>query len=409
MQHLLPHLFRTEYRKLIAVLTGLFGFEHLEAAEDIASDTFLAATEVWAHKGLPENPVAWLYTVAKNKARDHLRRRSVFHHKIRHHLAQDAASGWEIEPDLSPKAIADSQLRMMFAVCHPAIPAEAQIGLALRVLCGFGIEEIAAAFLCSKDTISKRLLRAKEKLRSLQVSITFPEEQEMSRRLENVLGTLYLLFNEGYYAYGRDTTMRKELCLEAMRLANMLTENSLTAQPPVYALLALMCFHASRFEARMTTEAEGIVYEDQDAGLWNKELIAQGNFFLLKATSTPDVSKYHIEAAIACWHTMQADTPRKWNNILHLYDQLLVFDYSPMAALNRAYAVFKVGGKEAAIAEAEKLDLTGHHLYHSLLGELYTDLDNARAILHLKEAVERSPSIADKAILSRKMAGCKTN
>ena len=403
MEALLPHLFRTEYRKLTAVLARLFGFEHLEVAEDIAADTFLAATEIWAHKGLPVNPVAWLYTVAKNKAKDHLKRDALFREKISRQLARDAGHEGPFEPDLSPAGIADSQLQMMFAVCHPSIPAEAQIGLALRVLCGFGIDEIAAAFLTGKDTINKRLFRAKEKLRAERVEMVLPAGPELSRRLDAVLSTLYLLFNEGYYAYGRDTTIRKDLCLEAMRLAHSLTENERTARPRVFALLALMCFHSSRFEARLSSVGEGILYEAQDAGLWDADLIAQGNAFLLKAADAAAPGRYHLEAGIAWWHTMQANTPQKWSNILQLYDQLLRLEGSPMAALNRTYALYKVAGREAAIAAAEALGLEGHHLYHSLLGYLYEGIHPARAIAHLEQAVQLSPSAADRAMLLRKL------
>src|SRR5665213_794537 len=302
-QELIPHLFRTEYSKIVSVLCKWVGFENIEIAEDIASDTFLLATETWGIKGLPENPVAWLYVVAKNRAKDHLKRSSIFSEKITPGLQQTHTGLHEPDIDLSDKNIIDSQLQMMFAICHPSIPAEAQIGLSLRILCGFGIEEIADAFLTNKETINKRLFRAKEKLRAEKVKLEFPSPTEMDKRLETVLTTLYLLFNEGYYSLSQNVTVRKDLCFEAMRLNLLLLENATTNKPKVNALLAVMCFHASRFEARTSPNGESILYEDQDTSLWNEGLIKQGEFYLNQASEGNDLSKYHIEAAIAHHHT----------------------------------------------------------------------------------------------------------
>src|ERR1700748_3749665 len=196
----IPHLFRTEYRKIVAVLSKRFGFEQIETAEDIASDTFLTATQTWGINGFPENPVAWLYNVAKNKAINYLQRNTVFENKIIPELKKGAFTSQDPDIDLSPENINDSQLQMMFAICHPSISSEAQIGLSLRILCGFGIQEIAEAFLTNKETINKRLFRAKEKLREEKTKIEFPGPSEIDQRLENVLTTIYLLFNEGYYS-----------------------------------------------------------------------------------------------------------------------------------------------------------------------------------------------------------------
>src|ERR1700761_879172 len=207
-QQLIPHLFRTEYSKIVVVLGRLFGFEHIEIAEDIASDTFMLAAETWGQKGIPANPVAWLYTVAKNKAKDHLKRNTIFNHKVAVVIKQNSDESYETNVDLSGKNIADSQLQMMFAICNPVISAEGQIGLSLRILCGFGIEEIADAFLTNKETINKRLFRAKEKLREEQVKIELPATPELTNRLNTVLTTLYLLFNEGYYSRSQNISLR---------------------------------------------------------------------------------------------------------------------------------------------------------------------------------------------------------
>jgi RNA polymerase sigma factor (sigma-70 family) len=399
-RELIPHLFRTEYRKIVAVLCKVFGIEHIEIAEDIVSDTFLSATELWGLKGLPENPAAWLYTVAKNKTKDYLKRNSLFTKKITSEIKHTSTAQYEIEIDLSNKNIDDSQLEMMFAICHPCISIEAQISLSLNILCGFGAEEIADAFLSNRETIYKRLSRAKEKLKIEKARIELPTVSEINERLETVLTTLYLLFNEGYYSSSTNTTLRKDLCLEAMRLTVLLTENELTNKPSINALLSLMCFHASRFDARTNQNGEIILYEDQDINLWNKELINKGAYYLNLASQGNHLSKYHLEAAIAYWHTNKEDTNEKWENILQLYNRLLQIEYSPIAALNRTYALAKANGKKEAIIEAEKLNLSSNHLYHSLLGNLYMDVNNAKALQHFQKALELAKSTAEKMTIS---------
>ena len=403
MEHheLIPHLFRIEYRKIVSVLCKHFGFDQVETAEDIASDTFLTAAQTWPLKGIPEEPVAWLYSVARNKARNYLQRDRVFENKITPEVKNNTADGYEI--DLSPQNISDSQLQMMFAICHPAIPPEAQIGLSLRILCGFGIDEIADAFLTNKETINKRLFRAREKLREEKITISLPAQSEIDARLANVLTTLYLLFSEGYYSTSQQQTLRKELCLEAMRLCYMLVENPYTDKPPVNALLALMCFHASRFDARVSDTGEFILYDEQDTSLWNQELIRKGAQFLQRATTGNIISTYHLEASIAYWNTRKEDTVEKWENILHLYNLLLQLKYSPIAALNRTYALSKVKGKREAIQEAEKLKLVTNHFYFTLLGELYSGIDNQKAKMNLEKAIALARTSSDKQTIQKKI------
>jgi RNA polymerase sigma-70 factor (ECF subfamily) len=395
-RELIPHLFRTEYRKIVSVLCKTFGFDEIETAEDIASDTFAIAAQTWPLNGIPQNPVAWLYTVAKNKAKTYLNRNQLFAKKIDSELKRSSTATDEIEIDLSEQNSSDSQLQMMFAICQPSISTEAQIGLSLRILCGFGIDEIASAFLTNKETINKRLFRAKEKLRNEKVRIGFPSEVEIDERLDAVLTTLYLLFNEGYYSESRDEVLREELCFEAMRLAQLLVGNERTNLPKVNALLALMCFHASRFEARKNQNGEIILYEDQDETMWNQGLISRGAYLLRQSSQGNQISKYHLEAGIAYWHTQKADTKEKWENILQLYNLLLQLEYSPVAALNRTYALSKANGKHEAIIEAEKLNLSGNHYYFTLLGELYKGIDNDKAINNFEKALSLAKSNADK-------------
>ncbi|HTF03588.1 MAG TPA: DUF6596 domain-containing protein, partial [Bacteroidia bacterium] len=395
-EELIPHLFRTEYRKIVAVLCKVFGMEHIETAEDIASDTFLLASETWGLKGLPQNPAAWLYTVAKNKAKDFLKHGAVFNAKIAPELKRSGTVSHEPEIDLSAENINDSQLQMMFAICHPSISTEAQIGLSLNILCGFGAEEIADAFLTNRETTYKRLQRAKEKLRADKVKIEFPPAAELPARLETVLTTLYLLFSEGYYSNSQNTTLRKDLCVEAMRLTLMLVENESTNTPPANALLALMCFHSSRFEARIDQNGQIILYEEQDENLWNQPLIIRGEHYLNCASVGTKLSRYHLEAGIAFWHTQKKDTTEKWENILQLYNRLLQIEYSPVAALNRTYALSKARSKNEAIVEAEKLELKDDHLYFSLLGNLYTGVDNNKAKVHLQSALSLAKTSSSK-------------
>lgn len=398
---LLPNLFRKEYQKIVSVLSYLFGIEHIEIAEDIVSDTFLAATELWGQKGNPENPTAWLYTVAKNKTRNYLKRNSLFGEKIAAEIKHSTSLREEIDIDLSVKNIADSQLAMIFTVCNPVISSKSQVALALNLLCGFGIQEIADAFLTNKEVIYKRIIRAKEKLKEAKIKIEQPTQANVNKRLDTVLTTLYLLFSEGYYSTAQNSILRKDFCAEAMRLNYLLIENPSTNKPSVNALLALMCFHASRFEARTNENGETILYEDQDESLWNKELIVKGGYYLGKAATGAMLTKYHLEAGIAYWHTQKEDTQQKWENILQLYNNLLLLEYSPIAALNRTFALAKVYGKQEAITEAEKLNLTGNHFYYSLLGNLYTDLDPLKALQHFETAYKLSSSAADKATIMK--------
>jgi len=401
-QELIPHLFRTEYRKIVSVLCRHFGLGQMEIAEDLASDTFLTAAQTWGIKGLPPNPTAWLYSVAKNKAKNYLQREQTFDSKIAPALANtDEFTPGEI--DLSPQNINDSQLQMMFAICHPAISQEAQIGLSLRILCGFGIDEIADAFLSNKETVNKRLYRGKEKLREQKIKMAYPGDAEIATRLPPVLTTLYLLFNEGYYSESQNHILRKDLCLEAMRLCTMLIENKSTNKPEVNALLALMCFHASRFDARIDEHGRHVLYDEQDTSLWDSDLVSKGIYFLSCAASGDEISKYHLEASIAWWGTQKADDNEKWENVLQLYDQLLQIAYSPVVALNRIYALAKVDGKDAAIIEAEKLNLAGNQFYFALLGELYTDIDNEKAKDSFEQALSLAKALADKETMQRKI------
>lgn len=292
---------------------------------------------------------------------------------------------------------------MLFAICHPAIASEAQVGLALRTLCGFGIDEISEAFLSNKDTINKRLYRARKKLRTENIRMELPPKDEIPERLNSVLRIIYLLFNEGYYSETQNQVLQKDLCLEAMRLGLLLTEHEETDQPRTNALVALMCFHASRFEARQNKEEPIILYDQQNPALWDTALIKQGMHFLGRSARGDEISSYHLEARIAYWHCVKEDTPEKWEDILHLYNQLLKVNYSPSIALNRIYALYKMQGAETAITEAEKLSLEDNHFYFVLLGELYRNTDPEKAKSHFEKARTLAKTQPEKGVIQAKI------
>jgi len=398
---LIPHLFRTEYSKIIAVLCNSFDLRHLEVAEDIASETFLKATEIWGIRGVPENPTAWLYTVAKNKVKDYFKHNAVIERQVKETMKlNDIETALDFE--FSHQNIADSQLAMIFSVCNPENSTDAQICLALQILCGFSVEEIASAFLTNPETIKKRLHRARVNLRNGNFQIKALSDPEVRARSESVLKTLYLLFNEGYFSKTNDQSIRKDLCFEAIRLGLILVGNALTDTPQANALLALMYFQSSRFDARTNDRGEMILLEDQDKSLWDRGLIERGNHYLVNAYEGKEVSRYHLEAAIAYWHTTPTGEG-KWQHILQLYNQLLLIEYSPVTALNRAFAFGKVYGWEKGIEEAEKLSLNDNSHYYSLLGYLYTRVDIDRAVGYYEQAIALTRSRVEAETLRKEV------
>ena len=401
---LIPYLFRKEFAKMIAVISKLYGLQHIEIAEDIVSETFLTATESWAQKGVPRNPTAWLYAVAKQKTLYHFRRKKIFDEKIvpQIKISTDTIAQTK-DMDFSTKNIKDSQLEMMFAICDPVIASEAQIALALRVLCGFGIEEIAEAFFSNKEAINKRLFRAKEKLRAEKVQLEMPPEKEIDTRLDNVLHIIYLLFNEGYYSTTQNKILQKDFCMEALRLGLLLTDYSKTNLPKTAALVALMSFHASRLDARQNADNAFILYDEQDKNLWDQDLIEQGNHFLNLSARGDILSSYHLEAGIAFWNCQKKETNEKRESILHHYDLLLQINYSPGVALNRVYALYKARGKEIALVEAEKLNLTNNHFYFTLFGELYTGNDNEKAKANFEKALSLAKTETEREVINLKI------
>ncbi|MBO0932647.1 RNA polymerase sigma factor [Fibrella aquatilis] len=406
-QESLRQVFQQEFTRMVAVISRRFGLQHIELAEDIVGETFLLAAETWGVRGLPANPTAWLYTVAKQKAIYQFRRRKLLDDKVIPGLMAQHTQDDEWDTlSFSAHSIRDSQLQMLFAICNPLIADEAQIGLALRILCGFGIYEIAEAFLTNKETINKRLFRAKEKLRAAGVTMDLPADSELVRRLDTVLRVIYLLFNEGYYSSTQNQSLQKDVCLEAMRLGVMLTDYEQINSPKTNALLALMCFHASRFEARHGgAKSLPLLYEQQNDTLWDTALIRQGFAYLDRAMQGNDLSTYHLEARIASWHCIRDDTPEKWTAILSLYNQLVLLNKSPSAALNQVYALYKVAGQAAALAAAKQLRLDNSHLYFTLLGELYRETDPAQATASFQRAYSLAKTQTDRQTIQQKLDG----
>jgi RNA polymerase sigma factor (sigma-70 family) len=408
----IEHLFRHESGKILAVLTKIFGKHNIALAEDVMQETLLRAFEQWKISGLPDNPSAWLMQVAKNKAIDVIRRekhRQEFAKESSILLKSEYTLKSTIDKLMEESEIKDDLLKMMFACCHPSINAEAQITLILKILCGFSTIEIAKAFLTSEESITKRLYRAKQQFREDKIALAIPSPAEIKERLENVLTAVYLLFNEGYNATEGQLLIRQDLVEEAMRLIFLLTENTQTAQPQVFALLALMCFHASRFRGRLGEQGNILTLKNQNRELWDKNLINQGVVFLQKSSEGENISRYHIEAIIAYEHCIALSYAQtNWKQILQCYDWLYALEKDPIVALNRAVVIGEMQGAKQAIQEISNIpelkSLEKFYLLHAILGELHAQLGEENvAKKHWKEAMALTRAGAEKEFLEKKI------
>ncbi|MGN6495105.1 MAG: RNA polymerase sigma factor [Agriterribacter sp.] len=412
LHQLVDHLFRHESGKMISALTRLLGFQNLESAQDIVQDTLLQAMNSWSYGNIPDQPAAWMYKVAKNKAIDILRREKKFR-DIAPAYAWLIQSEWALASTVNTlfqeKEIQDSQLRVMFACCHPAIPTESQIALTLKTLCGLSVQEIAKAFLTNEDTITKRIYRAKEKIRSLKIELETPDPDELPARLDAVLKSLYLLFNEGYHSSHPEKLIREDLCQEAMRLCLLITQHSLTAYPRSKALFALMCFQASRLHARMEDNGGIILLKFQDRSKWNRNLIQKGFDYIDAAAEPFEISTYHLEAGIASLHAAAPSFERTdWKSIYHLYEMLYQLQPNPVVAMNKAIASAYAINTERALEELKQVKgLEHHHLYHASLGEMYYGLNqkkNAKTCFEKASALTTSQT--EKQLLHEKIRLC---
>ncbi|BFP43308.1 sigma-70 family RNA polymerase sigma factor [Flavobacteriaceae bacterium GF1] len=400
----LSGIFKSEYSNLIAVLCNYYGLADLQLAEDIVSETFLRAMKAWSHKGIPSFPKAWLRKVAQNLLYEHYRRKKIYTEKIIPELG--AGNGQTNPIEITDKIIEDSQLRMLFVLCDPKLNTESQLCIALRILCGFSIEEIARALLSNKETITKRLYRAKKALKERNRIETNLTVDQYVLRLDNVLRVIYLLFNEGYYSSINEESIRHEICWEALRLSLFLSRQKIFPKPKIYALIALMCFHASRLDARTSGEHGDLLYHEQDKKKWDMDLIQKGKKYLNRSATGNEVTKYHLEAAIAYWHT--EETREKWNSILALYNQLLAMAYSPIIAMNRTYALAKANSVDEAIQEAHKLELKDNHHYFCLLAELYRMKNNTDMEMDcLRKAMAFANKKNEKELIQKRLEKAK--
>ena len=409
------HFFRHEFGRIVATLTRLFGVRNFALAEDVTQDAFCRAMETWKLRGLPKNPSAWLMATAKNRALDILRRERTAR-VSEPELARFLESEWTLVPTVeeafSAYAVNDSQLRMMFSCCHPRLSEEAQIALILHILCGFSLKEIAQAFVSSHAAIEKRITRAK-KILAESTKLFDLADADFPSRLSSVLQALYLLFNEGYHGSSPEAAVRMELCQEAMRLMNLLIEQPVLVTPQSYALAALMYFNAARLPTRLDGSGNLVSFFEQDRSLWNHNLIAEGQALLNLSASGTELTKYHIEAAIASMHTSTARSEdTDWKQIVSLYDMLMVILPSPVIALNRAIAIAQLDGPERGLQEIRVIHdlhrLSSYPFYPATLGELELRRGNYPvAKAHFSTALSLARNPMERNFLQRLIDTCK--
>ena len=410
------HLFRHEAGKMVATLTKIFGIEHLTLAEDVVQETLARALQTWPFYGVPKNPSAWIMRASRNLALDAVRRQKVFRNKqeeiIRLMDREPAAAD---EAIFSEEEIRDDRLRLMFVCCHPAIPADAQVALALKTLCGFGLTEISRAFLTTDAAIAKRITRAKQKIRQARIAFEIPSGKELAQRLESVLQSLYLLFNEGYKASTGDNLVREDLCDEAIRLAELSVQHPAGNQPKTHALLALMLLNASRIPTRVDSEGNLLRLTEQDRTQWDQPMIARGMFHFAQSAAGEELSEYHLQAGIAACHCAAKDyESTDWQQILSLYDRLIAFDQSPVVALNRAVAFAKIHGPEAGIRAVAAIrssqKLKSYYLLYAVLGEFESELNHKKAAAeHFRRSFELAETKSERAFLLKRLQSCSND
>jgi RNA polymerase sigma factor (sigma-70 family) len=413
VSQIVEHLFRHEAAKMVAVLTRIFGIEHFELAEDVVQEALARALQTWPFYGVPQNPSAWIMRASRNLALDVVRRQKNFREKesaIIHAMEHDASAPGDAI--FSEQEIADDRLRMMFVCCHPAIPADAQAAIALKTLCGFGVTEIASAFLTTDAAIAKRLVRAKQKIRDAQIPFEIPAGAELARRLDGVLQSLYLLFNEGYKASAGDKLIREDICNEAIRLATLLVEHASGNHPKTHALLALMLLNAARLPARTDDDGNLLRLREQDRTKWNPAMIARGMFHFAQSAAGDELSEYHLQAGIAACHCAAKNyESTNWENIVRLYERLIERDASPVVALNHAVALAEARGAQAGLDAVNAIQgresLQSYYLYHAVLGEFELQLNHLPvAAAHFRKARDLAELKSEKIFLEKRLLAC---
>ncbi|HEX6051506.1 MAG TPA: sigma-70 family RNA polymerase sigma factor [Gemmatimonadaceae bacterium] len=403
--------FRRDYARLVAILTRRLGVQHIDVVEDAVQSALMAALTTWPSQSIPEDPSAWVFRTAYNRAVEELRRQ-VRRLKI---AERDAVTHGELAslPDepVGPDEIRDDLLRMLFVCCDEAIPWESRLVLALKTLCGLSTAEIALRLFTSEANVYKRLARARERLRGGSVEVHTPPVEVLRSRLPAVHDVLYLLFNEGYLAAHPDHAIRKELCAEAIRLTTLLSEHPVGAVPATFALLALMYFHVARLDARVDDVGGLILLENQDRSLWDREGIACGAAWLARSANGAQFTRFHAEAAIAAEHCFAPSfRETRWEAIADLYAMLERVAPSPLHTLNRALAVAELRGPAAGLAVLDGLVppswLSGSYLWNAVRSDLHRRAGHADlARLHAEGAVGAAPTVAVQAALRRRLCG----
>ena len=407
-------LFRREAGRMTSALVRLFGPHNLPLVEDVVNDALLRALEVWKHHGVPDNPAAWILAAAKNRAIDLLRKERKGREKaedIEYAIASEASLKPAVDEVFADEALRDEQLRMMFACCHTRLPEEVQVALVLNLLGGFGMHEIAAAFLVGDAAMEKRIQRGKQTLAEAPglLEVT-PERVEAG--LGAVHRALYLIFNEGYHGNHPEETVRAELCAEAIRLGSLLAESAGIATPETHALLALMFLTAARLPGGVDAQGELVPLEAQDRSLWDPSLVERGIDALNRSAEGETMSAYHVEAAIAFEHTLApSHAQTAWRRIASHYDLLFALRPSPVVALSRAIALGELEGPDRALKELAAIDdrerLEGSPFYRAAVAEQQLRagrLDDARASFRTAIGEARSP--AERRFLERKLVKC---
>ena len=414
VSELVEHLFRHEAGKMVATLTGILGIEHLSLAEDVVQEALVRALQTWPFYGVPNNPAAWIMRASRNLALDVVRREKVFRNKeaeIVRLMDRDSAAPENVI--FTEQEIADDRLRMMFVCCHPQIPQEAQVALALKTLCGFSPGEIAKAFLTTEAAIAKRLTRAKQRIRDAKIPFEIPTGEELTRRLDAVLQSLYLLFNEGYKASSGERLVRADICDEAIRLTALLAQHAAGNQPRTHALLAVMLLNAARIPTRVDADGNLLRLQEQDRARWDQPMMARGMFHLAQSAAGPEISEYHLQAGIVACHCAAKDyASTDWGQILALYDRLVEFDDSPVVALNRAVALAEVHGPQSGIEAVSAIrnlqSLESYYLLHAVLGEFESRLNHAQAAAsHFRKSLQLAEIKSEQTFLAKRLKDCE--
>lgn len=410
---LVEHLFRQQSGKMSAILIRIFGFSNTEIIEDIIQDTFLSAIKTWGIKGEPENPEAWLMLVAKNKVINELNKRKRHAEKreqLHYEMAYDKIDDFFLEHE-----IRDSQLRLLFAFCHPDLKIRSQIMLTLKTLSGFGDKEIGNALLMNPSAVKKGLYRAREEIRSKHDHIGIPFILEAKERIDTVLAIIYLMFNEGYKTTLDKEAINIELCYEAIRLATLLTELDYQDEGKINALLALMHLTLARFPARLNSSGEFIEIEQQDRQKWDKKIISIGFSFLNKSRSSINLSRYHLESTIASIHCAASSFEETdWKAILYCYEKLCHINNSFMIRINYAIALGWAEGFDLGLIKLKELEKESHvqkrSLLYSGIAEMNMQLKNFEvAKSYYQVALDLTESSFDKIFISKKITICDTN